>query len=510
MKRVVKKLCWISAGILLLCCGWLVSERISGIRHLNAYLKSLRAKGEKLDVSELEPGARPDPSNNVVVALLAMSNRFDSIRELSYHVPLSARMIAPGRAVAAQRLRRWFRDKNTTNTWEALEAELDQQRPVLDSLYTALEKSEFDLNVDYHGDFDQPRARALSITKTETLLLIVSALNETRRGNLAAAQPYLLAAIHLVSHQPNERLLISQLVRQALVSNNYNSVWAILSEPGWTDGQLAALQRAWTPIDLVADFQASLEVERDMQIEYFKRVENTPGKLSKELAQPDLLRPSNEASESEDTMLSKLRPLQCLAWRWVWKEQDLLLTLEGTQHLLERSKTARETGFFAIESRVRPSDDPGFPLADGASANVSPGLWNRFRFPISSHESAMNDLIIRKALCAQTKQQMMCAALACHRYRLATGVWPERLDQLVPKYLASVPSDPLGGGLLVYRRGGPSGFVLYSKGGNGVDDGGNPAVDDQHIISIMDYGKDMVWPVPATAEEADAALLKAQ
>ena len=62
-------------------------------------------------------------------------------------------------------------------------------------------------------------------------------------------------------------------------------------------------------------------------------------------------------------------------------------------------------------------------------------------------------------------------ATAVERYRLAKGALPEKLDDLVPKFIASIPSDPFDGKPLRYARR-PVGYVVYSVGPNLKDDGG--------------------------------------
>jgi hypothetical protein len=61
--------------------------------------------------------------------------------------------------------------------------------------------------------------------------------------------------------------------------------------------------------------------------------------------------------------------------------------------------------------------------------------------------------------------------LAVERYRLAHASLPETLDRLVPDYLAAVPADPFDGAPLRYQRL-TRGFVVYSVGEDGKDDGG--------------------------------------
>ena len=57
------------------------------------------------------------------------------------------------------------------------------------------------------------------------------------------------------------------------------------------------------------------------------------------------------------------------------------------------------------------------------------------------------------------------------RYRLATGNLPDTLAELVPTYLDAVPKDPFDESELRYRKL-ESGFVVYSVGNDGKDDGG--------------------------------------
>jgi hypothetical protein len=62
-------------------------------------------------------------------------------------------------------------------------------------------------------------------------------------------------------------------------------------------------------------------------------------------------------------------------------------------------------------------------------------------------------------------------------YRQDHGRYPEKLDELVPKYLAKVPGDLFSGEPLIYRPEG-DGYLLYSVGSNGIDEEGR-GYDDQ-------------------------------
>ncbi len=69
------------------------------------------------------------------------------------------------------------------------------------------------------------------------------------------------------------------------------------------------------------------------------------------------------------------------------------------------------------------------------------------------------------------KMRLLICDLAIRGYSLDRGHNPAKLADLVPKYLPDVPKDPFSGGQLVYRLT-AKGYLLYSVGVNGVDDGG--------------------------------------
>ena len=70
-------------------------------------------------------------------------------------------------------------------------------------------------------------------------------------------------------------------------------------------------------------------------------------------------------------------------------------------------------------------------------------------------------------------------ALAIERYRLAKGTLPDALGELVPAYLEAVPKDPFDGEELRYRRL-ETGYVVYSIGEDGRDDGGKERGEKPH------------------------------
>jgi hypothetical protein len=69
------------------------------------------------------------------------------------------------------------------------------------------------------------------------------------------------------------------------------------------------------------------------------------------------------------------------------------------------------------------------------------------------------------------------AALAAQLYRRGHGHWPEKLEDLVPEFLAQVPADPFDGKpLRVHHT--EDELVIYSVGPDGNDDGGHYVTEE--------------------------------
>jgi hypothetical protein len=74
-------------------------------------------------------------------------------------------------------------------------------------------------------------------------------------------------------------------------------------------------------------------------------------------------------------------------------------------------------------------------------------------------------------------QRNLEVAFALAAYRREHGRYPEKLDALAPKHLATIPGDLFSGKALIYRSA-ANAYLLYSVGINGKDDGGRSYDDD--------------------------------
>lgn len=71
----------------------------------------------------------------------------------------------------------------------------------------------------------------------------------------------------------------------------------------------------------------------------------------------------------------------------------------------------------------------------------------------------------------------LMVAFALAGYHSDNGNYPKALEALVPRYLKTVPDDLFSGKALIYRTT-DKGYLLYSVGANGKDDGGRWTDDD--------------------------------
>ena len=74
-------------------------------------------------------------------------------------------------------------------------------------------------------------------------------------------------------------------------------------------------------------------------------------------------------------------------------------------------------------------------------------------------------------------EQNLELAFALARFKIANDRYPAELNELTPKYLAAIPDDLFAAKPMIYRRT-ADGYLLYSVGINGKDDGGKTYGDE--------------------------------
>ena len=126
--------------------------------------------------------------------------------------------------------------------------------------------------------------------------------------------------------------------------------------------------------------------------------------------------------------------------------------------------------------------------------------WTAYSFLVGTFQS-MGFSYVKKPANTQATLHQAVIACAIERYRLEHGRIPERLGDLVPTYLAKIPSDPCDGQPMRYKPEGDGNAVIYSIGINGVDDGGQFGVKKMKGADVVDIDSgDWIWRVITSGE----------
>lgn len=289
-------------------------------------------------------------------------------------------------------------------------------------------------------------------------------------------------ALQLTDKIHTEPILISHLVRIAMVNLTLQPIYEGLAEHRWSDEPLAALDAELAKLNFLADYKLAMRGEMGCQggmIEFLRH------------------HPEQFMNFPSDNFNGKALPFPA---RIVWQ------LIPGSFFYQNRLNCARMMVEFYI------------PLADVNREMFFPTLTHRADAAVEAvtrHRTPYNLLeqmllpafgnAAKKFACAQESVDLARVAIALERYRLAHGAYPESLDALTPQFFAKIPHDIINGQPLHYRcTSNPSSqssdaasgqFVLYSVGWNEIDDGGEIGLTKNGNLdtSIGDW----VWRYPA-------------
>ncbi len=130
-------------------------------------------------------------------------------------------------------------------------------------------------------------------------------------------------------------------------------------------------------------------------------------------------------------------------------EQELLGSVDSTNRLVRPEQA--ESYYRGLEARLKHRSPYNFLVAISIP-----------NFLRAMQTAARNQTLVDQARLAG----------ALERYRLAQGQYPDTLDALTPRILEKLPHDIIGGQPFKYRQLDGGGYLVYSIGWNGKDDGG--------------------------------------
>jgi hypothetical protein len=229
--------------LVLMAASLTVTMRVQPQNAVEAYKKTLRDKGEKLEIKEVLPPRVPDESNGVAVVESAFSM-------LNYggdysNLPPVMKMVAPGRAMVgwAQPYIAEPGNSGYTNSWENAEMAAEAERPVVELLSQASSYPVADFQVDYTKGPTMPLKHLTSLRRCAQRLS-ATAICELHLGDSASAATNICSLLALAQSQHNERLLTSQMIRISLANTAASATWELLQATNLNDTELAGLQAA--------------------------------------------------------------------------------------------------------------------------------------------------------------------------------------------------------------------------------------------------------------------------
>lgn len=386
---------------------------------LDAELARIRASGEPTTPAETEAFYRAPPaerdSTQVWRTALALVDtpRFKEDGEALPFVGQASNDIPP-----------------PGQTWDQLDSAeqfLNQYRVACEQLHLATRQGgEVRFPTNFSAGINMPLLHVDQLRPAARLLALESVVAAHRGQNDAAIESIaaMFATANTLEHEP---ILVSQLVRMALDGMARAQVQWLLSSVELDDGQLRRLDALLAASEFHHPVRRALAGERALTIQTF----DNPASLG----------------DYGDVSL-RLTPTS-----------DEIACL---QIMSEMIAAFDETG----PARKQAMDD-----ATKQVARLSEMTAARVRFPLTllllPSLKACADAVSRN----EADRDATRVAIASERFYLKHGRLPNKLAELVPGFLVSLPDDPFDGASLRYRLDVQE-YVVYSVGVNGRDDGG--------------------------------------
>jgi hypothetical protein len=310
----------------------------------------------------------------------------------------------------------------------------------------------------------------LSGLKQAASLFSLRASARLAKGDTEGALRDTVTTIRLAESLANEPLLISQLVRVAILQIGMQPFWDGVVDHKWSAAHLARLREALQPINLMEGMARCFRGERNMINFWMSRLHGGGSDATRELGMI--------TDESIPVVLG-------LPDGWIYQNQFHINRIV-TENILagidleNRRLVAKQ--FKSLDEEVRTLRE-GFTPYHVLAAMLLPA-YDKMGVKMSAGQAAIDQALIVTAL---------------ESHRLAKGGYPASLAALSPDWLSAVPGDWFSDAGLVYRRNTDGTFTLYSIGYNETDDGGEYTFGKSKRKTIQWEEGD--WPWPSAAAE---------
>jgi hypothetical protein len=312
---------------------------------------------------------------------------------------------------------------------EALEQYIGDNSKALESLHEAAAIAEGRYPVDFSAPCGSVFLSHLPDVREGCRLLCLEAILRAENKDPNGAAKATEAVLQVAGSLDKEPVIFSHLTRMGGASLAAVALERALNQVRLTEPQLARLQQTFLDIHANEGLARALAGNRCMYLTVFERPQALDRQYFDHLPPVPLL-------EVYDTLGLSAR------------EGTVFLDyVDECLRIVQLPTFERPAAMKAAEARFRT------------------------RRGVFLHQFGYLSFLISRETQQVASIEVAITALALERYRLARASLPEMLSQLVPDYLAAVPEDPFDGAPLRYKRA-ERGFVVYSVGEDGKDDGG--------------------------------------
>jgi hypothetical protein len=466
---------------------------------VNRCRTELKAKGVRFELPTPLPALSPeqDSTADFYKAVSLLTN----MPAINRNPPPAMRLIVPGKyMIGAQQPD--IRSEEATNSWEEAQSVVDQHKEALSLLCGLCARPKINFQIEYEKGFIDTnflKHACLAEAKTCACLLASSAMIDLHKGNGKDAVVKTRAILALANAMQDQRTIIGELVRVAVMRMAQTVTWEILQSDLATDADLVDLQNDWQHFQIINGYKNAMEMEWIVGDLEFNRWRNSNAELEKYLDLGHSARVVlNSESEESSGLLHwvKLR-WQIFQWRYWWSYSDELQWLQGNEVLREAANSLQTNSSFVAVLTQKDADLKalGFDTVPNSFDSILTNTLD-FHYMLSSSITTLSPYL-KKAASTEAARRMTVTAIALKRYHMQRQRYPDRLSDL-PGGLTTELTDPADGKSLRYSPLSKSSFQLYSIGEDGIDDNGNPSPHNATSSRSWLYGRDWVWPQPET------------
>lgn len=469
MKKFFRWLIRVVIALVVLVLAFYGEENWRGKHAWEKYRHDREAKGDRFDRAAIVPPPVPDAENFAATPVFAelfpkppKHPRLEAIKLPNCNTDASG----DWRMGRVENLTIWQKAFSNDN----LLAALSKYDPILNEITEASHRPKCRFPLPLYTDPVNLELPHLSYFRPVARAYRLRALAELSVGQSDAALSDVQTSLRLAN--AFESLSMSFIFQTAVLTITLQPVWEGLAAHRWTDAQLATLQSEFEQLDQFAAYSKSIQGNRLYTYFLGCSLAEQPAKLA-------VLLPDGGGGDSYESKLVRAAKIISRIAPKGWWYQNMLT--------IDRFYTAVY-----------------LPAVDWEQRRISPVSIKNITEPDKKQTTPYNFLymvviygdtsIAKRVAQSQTALDQAAVACALERYRLAKGAVPERLDALVPAFIAKVPHDVIDGQPLRYRRTAADQFVLYSVGWNETDDGGQIVMAEGNYPPRPDPDKgDWVW-----------------